>query len=208
MANKENKNNIITETLVDIPMPIEIEDALQMGFNKSDIVYHLIGNRKYACVLVKGTQQQRDDWLRVFDNERKAKDREARCLVADGGGGNIMCPESNKCSECKKSQSFNFDRNRPLSLEKLAVGDAYEDRTYEPAAKTDVASDAMAFATLDMLIEHLSKLNKEYGEIFKMLFEQYGVQEIADELNMPWSTAKDRIKKVQKLAQEFYGDKE
>lgn len=208
VVKNDNQSKATTEELVEIPMIIDKESITyykKMGYQVKN---YLLGNRKVPCVYVLGTRSFRDEYLRMVDNERKAEDRERRCLVADNNGGYIMCPESNKCSECTKRRSYNFDSYRPLSLEKLANGDLCEDRTYEPAAKTDVASDAVAFATLDLLIEDLSKLNKEYGEIIKMIYYRWSVQEIADKLNIPWSTAKDRIKKVKKLAQELYGEKE
>lgn len=209
MKKVANQSSNTTEALVNIPMPVEsVAAAIKAGYKKSNISYQLIGNRKVPCVMVKGTEEERANYIRLIDNERKAEDRERRCLIPDGKGGFIMCPECNKCNECKKRQSMNFDRNRPLSLDKLIEGDTDDDRTFDVPGVTNVESDAIVFATLDMLIEHLSTLNNEYGHIFEMLFNQWGVKEIADELNIPWSTAKDRIKKVQKLAQEFYGDKE
>lgn len=185
-------------------MPVEsVGAAIKAGYKKSDVSYQLIGNRKLPCVMVKGTEDQRKNYIRLLDNERKAEDREKRCLISDGKGGYIMCPECNKCNECKKRQSLEFDINRPLSLDKLVEGDSDDDRTFDVPGVTDVEGDAIVFATPDMLIEHLSKLSKEYGHIFEMLFDHWGVKEIAEELNIPWSTAKDRITKVQKLAQEY-----
>ena len=39
----------------------------------------------------------------------------------------------------------------------------------------------------------------------QMLYDQCGTQEIADELGVAWSTAKDAVKKVRQLAQEHTG---
>ena len=36
-----------------------------------------------------------------------------------------------------------------------------------------------------------------------MLYDEYSVKEIAEELGVPWSTAKDKIKKVRALAQAY-----
>ena len=44
-----------------------------------------------------------------------------------------------------------------------------------------------------------------FGNIFQMLYNQCGTQEIADELGVAWSTAKDAVKKVRQLAQEHTG---
>lgn len=201
---KNRVNNSITATLVDIPMSFKtVKGTIEAGFKKEDIQYHLIGNRKLPCIMVKSTEDDRTNYIRLIDNERKAEDRERRCLISIGKGGFIMCPEYNKCGECKKKGSLDFNRNRPLSLDKLIDGDYDDDKTFDVPGYTNVERDAIVLATLDMLLKHLTQLNTEYGHIFEMLFDQWGVKEIAEELNIPWSTAKDRIKKVQNLAQNF-----
>ena len=76
-----------SQELVNFPMPIGIEDALAMGFKRSDIVYRMTGNRRLSCIMVQGTQQQADDYARMIENEIKAEKRERRCLISDGKGG-------------------------------------------------------------------------------------------------------------------------
>lgn len=206
MQNRVNQCSTTDEALVDIPMPFKtVAEAIAAGFKKEDIRYQLIGNRKLPCIMVKGTEEERFNYIRLIDNERKAEDRERRCLIPDDKGGFIMCPECNKCGQCKKKGSLDFDRNRPLSLDKLREGDGEEDRTYDPASKTDVEGDAIIQATLEMLLERLHSLSPEYASIFELLYNQFTVKEVAKELDIPWSTAKDRINKVRKLAQDFYG---
>lgn len=100
-------------------MPIDVKDAKRMGFSKKDMVYRWIGRKVYSCILVPGTRQQQADWLREFDNERKAEDRNRRCLIADGNGGFITCTETNSCARCPKMHKDDFDTFRPLSLELL-----------------------------------------------------------------------------------------
>ena len=77
MAKRKVVSN--SEDIVPIPMPIDVKDAKRMGFSKKDMVYRRIGRKVYSCILVPGTRQQQADWLREFDNERKAEDRNRRC---------------------------------------------------------------------------------------------------------------------------------
>ena len=58
-----------------------------------------------------------------------AEERSERCLIEDGHGGYIMCPECNRCIKCQKVGSFNFDTNRPASLDAL-----YAESEFEPAS--------------------------------------------------------------------------
>lgn len=199
-------NTINSQSLVNFPMPISIEDALAMGYKRSDIVYRLIGNRRYSCILVQGTQAQADDYLRAVRAEQKAEDREGRCLISNGKGGYIVCPECNRCCSCPKVGSLDFETNRPLSLEKLMEGDSDEDNTMDVAGNTDVKRDVLAMLTLAELLTYLETFkNKKYAEIFQGLFDMKTIEEIAEETGLSWSTCRDRVKKVRKLAQAFTG---
>lgn len=195
-----------TQELVNFPMPIGIEDALAMGYKRSDIVYRMMGNRRLSCIMVQGTQQQADDYARMIENEIKAEKRERRCLISDGKGGYIMCSECNKCRECAKAQSIDFETNRPISLEKLMEGDSDEDATMDVPGKEDVERDVIAMLTLADLLKYLGTFKgKKYAEIFQGLFDMKTIDEIATELDLNWSTTRDRIKKVRALAQAFTG---
>lgn len=199
-------NTVNSQELVNFPMPISIEDALAMGYKRSDIVYRLIGNRRYSCVLVKGTQKQADDYLRGIRAEQKAEDREKRCLISDEKGGYIVCPECNRCRSCPKVGSLDFETNRPLSLEKLMEGDSDDDNTMDVPGAIDVEREAIAMLTLAELLAYLGTFKKKkYAEIFQGLFDLKTIEEIAEENDLSWSTCRDRIKKVRKLAQAFIG---
>lgn len=195
-----------TKELVSFPMPIDIEDALNMGFKRSDIVYRLIGNRRVSCVIVEGTQEQADDFLRAVRREQKSEDRENRCLIADGKGGYIVCPECNKCGQCKRAGSMDFDSFRPIHLDKPIGDDPEDDNTMEVPGVIDVERDAIAMLTLAELLAYLGTFKKKkYAEIFQGLFDMKTIEQIAEENDLSWSTCRDRIKKVRKLAQAFVG---
>ena len=194
------------EETVSIPMPISIEEAKEMGFSRSSIVYRKIGPRRYPCIMVSGSNQQRADWIREFDNERKADDREQRCLIADGHGSFITCPESNICSQCPKIQSIDFDAFRPLSLELLAEDREDGGDGFEPAASGNIEEDVAAYVTLKNLIQYLREVKgEEYALILQMLFDQASTTEIAKALDKPWSTADYMIRKTRQLAQDYTG---
>ena len=59
-------------------------------------------------------------------------------------------------------------------------------------------------AELDDLLDYLGSF-KGKETTFRMLYDGLTTKEIADELGVPWSTAKDQITKVRKLAQEHTG---
>lgn len=140
----------------------------------------------------------------MLENEQRAEFREKRCLISDGKGGFIRCPECNHCNKCEKRLEFNFTTNKPVSLEKLTQGDTEDAKTIDIEGRYESQTDILSRIILEDLIQYLGTFEgKQYDLIFKMLYDQHGTKEIADELGLAWSTAKDAITKVRKLAQEY-----
>lgn len=206
---KKTELLVTEEELVDVFMPVEIipGEKLPMGLKKSDIVYRRIGIKRFSGVIVKGTKEFAKKYETMLDTEARAALREKRCLLDDGKGGFIRCPECNSCSKCEKWKNEKFSTNAPLSFEQLTQAESDDDKVIDiPDNRHDETADALAFMMLDDLLAFLETFtDKPYAQIFQMLFDQSTVQEIADELGIPWSTAKDTIKKVRKLVQEHSG---
>ncbi len=82
-----------------------------------------------------------------------------------------------------------------------------DDRVIDIAASVaDTEADAIALAMLDDLLDYLGSFKgKAYQATFQMLYDGLTTKEIAEELGIPWSTAKDQITKVRKLAKEHTG---
>lgn len=200
MTNKTTNN----QQLIDVYMPISREDAKAMGYKTSDIVVRHIGVKNVTCIKTQGKPEFVEQYNRMLENEQRAEFREKRCLVSDKKGGFIRCPECNRCDKCEKRLEFNFTTNKPVSLEKLTQGDTEEDKTIDIEGRYESQSDILSQIILEDLIQHLGTFEgKQYDCIFKMLYNQHGTKEIADELGLAWSTAKDAITKVRKLAQEY-----
>lgn len=84
-----------------------------------------------------------------------------------------------------------LDENPDIFFDELPYWDGYY-----PAPNT----------MLDDLLDYLGSFKgKAYQATFRMLYDGLTTKEIADELGVPWSTAKDQITKVRKLAQEHTG---
>lgn len=133
----------------------------------------------------------------MLNTEARAALREKRCLFENGKGGFIRCPESNSCDKCKKWKNSKFSTSASLSYEKLTQAQLDDDRVIDIQDNHhDLESDILTFIMLDYLLAFLeSYADKPYAQVFQMLFGQNTVQEIADELGLPWSIAKDTIKK-------------
>lgn len=202
MSKEVNVTN--KQQLIDVYMPISREEAKAMGYKPSELVVRHIGIKNVTCIKVQGTPEFAEQYNRILENEQRAEYREKRCLISDGKGGFIRCPECNHCNNCEKRLEFNFTTNKPVSLEKLTQGDTEEDKTIDIEGRYESQTDILSRIILEELIQYLGTFEgKQYDLIFKMLYDKHGTKEIADELGLAWSTAKDAITKVRKLAQEY-----
>lgn len=198
------------EELVDVFMPLEYnkEEGLPLGIQKSDIVYRRIGIKSFPGINVKGDKTFAKKYEMMLDTESSAALREKRCLVLDGKGGFIRCPEYNSCSKCKEREKEMFTTFSPILLEPLTQAESEDDKVIDIGDnRVNVAEDTMAFAMLKDLIAYLDTFEgQSYATIFQMLFDQSTTKEINDELGVSWSTAKDAVNRVRKLAQKFVAD--
>lgn len=186
-------------------MPIDIGFAKKRGFTRDDIVYHRIGNKNVACLKVECDPEFKKTWETMQDTEMRATLREKRCLIPDGKGGFIRCPAQNSCKNCEKRLEFGFTTNKPLSWEKLTKPEDEEDEVIDIQGENETGSDINARLVFEEVNEYLKTLdNKSYAHVFTMVYERYTTKEIADKLNIPWSTAKDLIERVQGIAFDYY----
>lgn len=128
MAIQDNHNGNSGTKLVKLPLrvnPETIEANGQVGKVRSV----RIGSKHYPCIFVEVSEHDAHQYMQLEWADVKAEERSERCLIEDGHGGYIMCPESNKCINCPKVGSFNFDTNRPTSLDAL-----YTESEFEPAS--------------------------------------------------------------------------
>lgn len=138
-------------------------------------------------------------YMRMAWAEAKAIERSERCLVEDGHGGYIRCPESNRCSNCEKYGRFDFDTFRPASLDAM-----YSESEFEPASEqTDLFDDTSEI--MDMLVQRLTQIKPKYGAIFRELLN--GNQRplhIAQALGLCKSQTYGDVKEVRDLADKLY----
>lgn len=91
-----------------------------------------IGGEWYPCAVHWLPEGAADAFLLEQEREARREQREARCLLPDGTGGFLRCPEQNRCWECERAGRFDFDDLRPVSLDALR-------RAYEEAEAQDGA---------------------------------------------------------------------
>ena len=194
----KNDNQNTAAKLVTIPLrvnPETIEENGQVG----QIRYVKIGAKRYPCIMAKVPKEFAHQYMQIEWAEVKGEERSERCLVEDGHGGYIMCPESNKCVCCEKFGHFDFDNFRPASLDAM-----YAEIEYEPAADhADLFDDATE--VMEMLVQRLTEIKPKYGAIFQELLN--GNQRplrIAEALGLGKSQTYDDVDRVRALAEKLY----
>lgn len=176
------------------------EETIDVNGQRSEVVYVKIGSRRYPCLLHWVPAEECVDYLRMAWAEVKGADRGLRCLLPDGKGGFIRCPEQKgkKCNECELADKFGFCTGHPISLDALG----------ENEAGASYMSDFTVVETQELLEQLVEKLNRKapkYGKIFLAIYN--GIirpSHIARWLNLPQSTTDEDVKKIRKWAPEIY----
>lgn len=193
-----------TEEYVEVFVPMNKEEVLKRGL-KHD--HRWIGNEIFDGYLAKYPKKYVAEFERMIASEIRAGKRAKRCLIPNGKGGFIRCPEYNKCKDCKLKVELGFTTNCPLSLDQLWTTKTEEGMAFDiPDPHSDFTSDVETFIILADLLSFLEEnYGKQYCLIYEMMFEACSTSEIAKAFGLPWSTAKDTIERIRKIAQEHTG---
>ena len=189
------------EVLYRVKVRVNEETIGEIGNETADIRYSKMGAKKVPCKYEWVSKEMYHEIMRAQWAEVKAEERVDRCLLPNGKGGFIMCPECNKCCGCIKVGSMDFDNNHTASLDALMT-----ESEAEPFRNhVTLGSDLEDLDFMEWLIEELSKKNKRYGEIFRIMCD--GIlrpSHIAKITGIPNSTVTKYVPIIQKLAQELY----
>ena len=187
MKTQDNHNGNNGTKLVKLPLrvnPETIEENGQVGKVRSV----RIGSKHYPCIFVEVSEHDAHQYMQLE-------------WADDGHGGYIMCPERNKCINCPKVGSFNFDTNRPASLDALYAESEFEPASQQPD-QIDETSDILA-----MLVEELGRIKPKYAEIFKELYKgNERPLSIARAVGIGKTQAYTDVPRVRELAEKLYHD--
>ena len=188
-----------------VPLRVNPETIEANKSMKSKIVYVKIGSRKYPCIIEWVTEEVYRAYMRMEWADIKAMERAERCLIPDGKGGFIMCPECNKCCGCKKAGHWDFDNNHPVHIEALC-NDENDDKGFDVKADSvNDARDIMANEIADQIEAELRKIKPKYAIIFREMFNgNLQAINIAKNNNLSVSTTYEDIPKVMKAAQKIF----
>ena len=202
--NNQKKSNVNQNTsgekMVKVPLRVNPETIEENGL-AGQISYIKIGYRRYPCIIGEVPESVALAYMRMEWADVKAEERSARCLIPDGSGGFIRCPEKNKCVTCEKLRNFDFDSMLPASLETLK-----EESDFDPEAPA-LAEDSedAAHEMMDVLLHRLGKIKPRYADIFReMLDGEDSPLHISKKLNLGKSQTYTDVERVRKLARDIY----
>ena len=184
--------------LVKLPLRVNPE-TIEVNGQQGQVRSVRIGSKHYPCIFVEVSEHDAHQYMQLEWADVKAQERSERCLVEDGHGGYIMCQEYNRCFNCPKVGSFNFDTNRPASLDALYAECEFEPVSPQPD-QIDETSDI-----LEMLVEELGKIKPKYAKIFMELY--HGNERplsIARAVGIGKTQAYTDVERVRELAEKLY----
>lgn len=211
MSKNENLSNNVRinekgQVLRPVPLRVNPETIKENKINKKPIVYAKIGKRRYPCIVEWVTEAEYRAYMRIEWADLKAKEREERCLIPDGSGGFIMCPECNKCSQCDKVGKWEFDSLHAVHIESFCDEEADDDKVFD--IKSDVTNDSTyleAEEIADMIAEELHKIKPKYAVIFREMYSgTLKPKQIAENTGLKVSTTYEDVEKVMAKAQELF----
>jgi hypothetical protein len=223
VGNQSKKNNTTDPRMVRVAVRItpETVDELRAMYadqeEKITIRMVKIGGWRYPCAIYLLPEDEVKGFRRLQQTEAKQEQREARCWLPNGSGGFIRCPEENKCAQCERCKSFNFDTNHPTSYEALQdfYGEQEEDLYLagedipgmkDPSAETAEPQQEEAYAEImQILVDRLTAIKPRYGAIFQELLKgNLQPLNIAKALGLGKSQMYETVPKVQELAKKLY----
>ena len=200
------------EVFLEVPVIVETETEVVFGKRTQPVK---IGGMHLNCYFEWIPEGYYLTHKRDLEATAKREERRQRCLIPDGKGGRIMCPESHRCSECEKCLKFDFDNGRSTSLDALQESGFDAEDTEECSDFADASADpetayigkdiADAWGTASMVIlERLAAIKPKYGLIFRELLK--GVMkpsDIARNTGLKANRTCEDVPKVQALAAEM-----
>lgn len=189
-----------------IPVLIDMDSIKEhgriAGMDGYKITMSRVCNRILPVVLVPGTKEQYDAIMSDYSREFKAEDRDKRCAVPGKDGKLIRCPDDRKCSECPFKE--HYGNCSTITFSGLSTeSDDGEILEFEAETPDNYYCGDREMRILADLIDHVTKIDPEFGTMIQLLHDGKSRRQVADEMGLPKSTVIDRVSKLRKITEEF-----
>jgi hypothetical protein len=194
----------------------EVDGELRLaGISKRDLHRRRVCNREKNVVYVRGNKEMYDGVMSTYSAEFKKEDRDRRCHVKGENGGLIRCPEQvrdpetgrmmhRSCEDCPYYNSLDKRDYYTASFSDLSSeteeGDCAE---FIPGTGDMMPGGDRYLMILEELIEHVSELNPDYGEIIRLREQGMGQKDIAEAIGKSQPSVAAYLKGLRPVVEEF-----
>ena len=207
-----NRETGHTESFLEVPFILE-DDSLVPDKAESTV---FIGRQHFRCYYDWIPESYYTAHARDLEATAKQRIRSQRCLIPNGKGGRMMCPECNNCSMCERAGSLGFNNGHDISLDEILdiehnpdVNSDLIDQVNGQAASAEdecirASEDEETERVIAKIIERLTAIRPRYGLIFRQLVN--GVMrpsDIARNTGLSASHTSEDIPRIQMIAAEF-----
>lgn len=201
-------------------IPYEVDkDSLRecgiAGISMKDIHEITIGSRRVNVIFVEGNKEQYDEVMNAYSRECKRRDRDRRCMVGNGNGRLIRCPErvmdsmtgemvANCCKDCPYYYSLDKKNYYTATFTDLSYenGDGELD-VFEPATE-HFQSEGERY---ELLLEHLAKyfyeMNATYYKVIVMAEKGFSQKMIGKAIGKDQAYVSKLLKRLKPIVKEF-----
>lgn len=179
------------------------------------------GCRIFEAVLVPVSEEEFKEFVRSEDNRQKATRIEERCMVGNGKGELIRCPErlpnplygeegqpktlKNVCTSCAYYTLDKLDyRTQSLSHSGNFDEDGEEEDMEIPCGITSNSSRYELYCR--RVIDFVEKRFPGSVEMMKLLLQEYSKAEIAEELDIHRNTPRNQVNTMKEELREMIDD--
>lgn len=166
------------------------------------------GFRIFEAVLIPMSEEKFKELVRDEDNRQKAERVEGRCMISNGNGGLIRCPEripnplygeegqpktlKNDCASCIYNTLDKLDYHmQSLSRSGNFTEDGEEEDMEIPCG---IASDGALYELYcEKVIQFVEEKYPDNLETIKLLLQDYSRSEAAKELNIHRNTPRNQV---------------
>ena len=195
------------QVFVPVPLRVNKESIVDGKVGDKQVVYRRIGRGTYPCIIEMVTEEEYQIYMQFEQTQVKQEVREKRCRIYDEETkGYIMCPECNKCINCRKHADWKFNNMHEVSLESF-IDEEDDNSEGLPIKGREVndGSDLMAEQIAEMIEAELYKIKPKFALIFREMYNgNLKPKNIAEKTNLATRTTYKDVPKVMKEAQRIF----
>lgn len=201
-------------------IPYEVDkDSLKecgiAGISMKDIHEITIGSRRVNVIFVEGNQDQYDEVMNAYSRECKRRDRDRRCMVGNGKGRLIRCPErvrdsvtGDMVANCCKNCSYHYSLDKKNYYTATFTDLSYENGEgemdmFEPATEHFQGEGERYELLLKHLAKYFYEIDATYYKVIVMAERGFSQKKIGKVIGKDQAYVSRLLKQLKPMVKEF-----